>query len=90
MPEDKILILVSNDAKKKLYEKSFHALLDFQDGEILIFGDMDGVFDPKIYRFAKSKAGQLYKNVANCMQMLNLEDLWTTLCPHSRKKELGE
>lgn len=51
-----------NNAKYFLNKNFFHKLLDFQENEIMIFGDMNGVLDPKKDKSKKTKGGRLPQN----------------------------
>lgn len=51
----------------------------------MIFGDINGVIDPKKDRSRKTKGGKLPKNVFSYMEMLQIDDIWRTINPGSRE-----
>lgn len=58
-------------------------ILEFQD-EDMVFGDMNGVLDPKKDRFRNSTRGKLLKNVFQYLEMLKLQDTLRIKHPKGR------
>lgn len=58
--------------------------MDFQEGKILTFGDMNRVLEPTKGKSKKTKGGSLLKNVVQYMDMLHLIDTWRVFNSNSK------
>lgn len=69
-----ILLCAPNNTKEKIYGNFFQKFLDFQESDIIMFGDMNWVLEPNNNKTREMKEGHLPKNVLQYMAMLHLTD----------------